>query len=84
MACVQTLGCLQFENLSKIVITLFYLIILLLILFVFFPATSKIKIEAAVVNKDDFLNSIKNLKPSIKPTDLKYFENLQNQFNPIR
>lgn len=38
-------------------------------------------VEEVIVDRDDFLNSVKSLKPSIKPEDLKYFENLQNQFS---
>lgn len=38
------------------------------------------EMEDVIVSRDDFLNSIRNLKPSLKPDDLKYFENLQNQF----
>lgn len=41
---------------------------------------SELEMDEVIVTKDDFLNSIRNLKPSLKPEDLKYFENLQKQF----
>ncbi|KAF5297408.1 hypothetical protein FQR65_LT01339 [Abscondita terminalis] len=41
---------------------------------------SKLTSNSVIVTMEDFQAALKNLKPSIKPEDLSYFQNLQKQY----